>query len=322
MIQEGIILKKLSIVLEKIPQDTTLRRTLQHMIRKAENIDWSVLCTPRLRNNGGKCNFFNDYVYFPLDALSICTDDELCKLVYASKLMMESSVEELFDHDPCFRLIKKISNSMRKWSDSNGTWNEIVDAYENFRKFELQEMGADFDVRLDHATFCNEYGHSQYTRTYLDGAFGLIIYYKKKHVMTIGFSILSDRRILLQQVQLKSAKNNRWIYKLPCDRVAYAILLFQRNFAGYELYIADGRDLADRSIRSFEKELDYGQKYHDYDLIGRASEIIRNLEADKERLSRAYADVGENRRIANDVITKHCVRHYRVCASAKCVNAP
>jgi hypothetical protein len=137
---------------------------------------------------------------------------------------------------------------MWRWSYSKGTWNEIVDAYNALRTFTLN-LGPDFDVVLDYTTYHNERGYSKHSRTFLDGAFGYLVTYKGKHVMTIGFSILAGKKVLIQQVQLKEPQGNRWLYKLGMHRTDFALEAMKRCFNGYQIYLVEGKSAYRRLYR-------------------------------------------------------------------------
>src|SRR3546814_1923886 len=63
----------------------------------------------------------------------------------------------------------------------------------------------------------------KHSRTPLDGVFAYLVQYKGEHVMTLGFSLINDRQILLQQVQLKNRTGNRWLFRFPENRLEFII---------------------------------------------------------------------------------------------------
>src|SRR5581483_4269851 len=130
---------------------------------------------------------------------------------------------------------------------SSAKWNEVVDAYNALRSFSVMpEKG--FELLLDHSTYYNEYGWSHYNRLYLDGVFGYLLLYKGEHVLTIGFSIMGGKRLLIQQVQAPARKGNRALYRLPHNRVEFVIELFERHFEGYELSLVTGESLVEKTL--------------------------------------------------------------------------
>lgn len=176
--------------------------------------------------------------------------EQLCKIRSSSIFMLEDSVHRLFEKDVNYRLVRKIESSMWRWGCSRAKWNEIVDAYNGIRRFTLNRK--DFSIRIDYTTSHNERGWSEYTRTYLDGVFAFLIYYKGQHVMTVGFSILSGRKILIQQIQLKQSKGNRWLFKLPSNYLEYILDVFKQTFTRYSFYLADGFSLISKYLIDYK----------------------------------------------------------------------
>lgn len=149
------------------------------------------------------------------------------------------------------RLIGKIESSRWRWGVEGGEkWNTLVDFHRAIRTFDFGIEG--FEVRLDYSTYYNEKGWSEFSRTYLDGAFGYLIYYKGKHVLTIGFSLCKERHILIQQIQLKNPKGNRWLFKIKNLRehvIDRMFATFGTNFPNnFTFAVPDGWTLA-TSIR-------------------------------------------------------------------------
>lgn len=211
----------------------------------------------------------------------------ICKIRFSSIIMMDPSVEKLFEEDLNYTLVRKISSSMWRWSGGRPDWNNIVSAYNIIRAFEFHP---NFSVRLDYSTWFNEKGYSEHTRTYLDGALAFLIYYKNEHVMTIGFSVMSGRRILLQQVQLKKPKGNRWLFKLPNNYLEYVIDLFFKTFQKYRIYLVDGNDIVDKYITDFTYT---AMKAEDKEYLKELIEHIDHLKRDKPRLVAFYANTGK-----------------------------
>lgn len=199
-------------------------------------------------------DFMRDCYKLNLPALAGFSFDELCKLKYSTIFCMHKSVVDLFEASPPHELVRKIQNSMWRWSYSRGTWNEVVDAYEHIRSFAFSG-GADFQIRLDHTTYHNQFGYSKYARIFVDGVFAFLAYYRGEHVMTIGFSLLSGKRLLIQQVQSAKARGNRYLFRLPRNRVEFVIGLFAQNFPGYRLFMVDGGMLAEKTLRDYREGL-------------------------------------------------------------------
>lgn len=253
----------------------------------------------------------------PMEVYKLLTVDELCKVRFASRFMMDGSVEDAFKEDPRLSIFRKIVSSMWRWGVGRGDWNEIVDVYEGIRKFDLGHP--DLEARLDHSTSFNECGYAEHSRTFLDGVFGFLVHHKGRHVMTLGFSVMSGRRLLLQQVQLKDRKGNRWLFKLPRNYLEHVVDRFQASFPRHTLFLVDGRQITSKSLNSYRDALVHAEKREaearrkmdvgspeDRAYRTRAAESyaedaerlrtsISHLEAEVERLAAFYDGVGRFR---------------------------
>jgi cob(I)alamin adenosyltransferase len=188
----------------------------------------------------------------PLDVLHNLTFDQLCKVKFSSLIMLDSTVCELFEKtSPQHFVVNKILSSMWQWGvGGRKSWNNVVDAYNGIRAFDLALDG--FEIRLDHTSYYNEIGWSVHSNTYLDGVFAYLVYHKGEHVMTIGFSIMEKRRILIQQVQLKKRQGNRFLFKMPANRLEHIISRFRAAFPGHKLFVVDGGDIARKNIKNYQ----------------------------------------------------------------------
>lgn len=199
-----------------------------------------------------------------------------------------------------------------------------MDAYEGIRNF---EMGIDgFELTLDCTTGYNEKGYSRETRTYLDGVFGFLVHWKSKHVMTIGFSIADNRRILLQQVQAKSKTGNRWMFKLPANRMEFIIDRLSQAFPLHQILIADGADYAKRSLTEYTEAMDRrlpqlakaseAQDSEETERLAEHVEILREkiatIKRDTPRLVALYRDLG--RYVPGKTFEANGMRHYALAA--------
>lgn len=209
---------------------------------------------------GKDCSFLDNYYNLPLDVLSGLSFDEVCKLHYSSPYIMDSSVDKLFQTDAQYEVVRKIKNSMWRWGVGKGAWNEVVTAYDNIRHFSFVD-NPDFEIRLDHTTGCNQFGYTKYSRTFVDGIFAYLVYYKRKHVMTIGFSIMEKKKLLIQQVQSAQRTGNRYLYKLPSNRLEFVIDLFRKNFSGYKIYVTDGDELVENILSNYCRALAGTREY-------------------------------------------------------------
>lgn len=199
---------------------------------------------------GKEFNFKERFYLLPWHIMSVFTFEELCKLHNSTNMMLRPGVRDLFDREIHYDLFRKIGSSMWRWGSGTGDWNEMVDAYEGIRNFKFIDS-PDFEIRLDHAVGHNECGHTKYARVFIDGALAFLVYYKGKHVMTIGFSIMAKHRILIQQVQSAQRSGNRYLFKLPANRMEFVINLFRKNFPDYEIFVVDGKSLLNKIIGGY-----------------------------------------------------------------------
>jgi hypothetical protein len=196
----------------------------------------------------------------PIHALRLLSFDDLCKLQYSNGIYgVDESVKKYFERVPRCYVVQKIASSIWRWSYGEKDWNELVDAYDCLRSIRMEGYPG-FEVRLDHATYHNNCGYSRYSRTFLDGAFGLLIHYRGEHVLTIGFSVASKRRLLLQQVQSARRSGNRALFRLPANRVEFAIGLLSSHFPSHEIFVVDGESLADRILENYGESLSAQQR--------------------------------------------------------------
>ncbi len=171
----------------------------------------------------------------PMEIYRNLSLDEMCKVRFSTRTMMQQSVEDAFKGEPRYAVYHKITSSMWRWGCGRPAWNEVVDVYEGIRRFDFGH--SDFEVTLDHSTSFNECGYSEHSRTFLDGVFGYLVHHRGEHVMTLGFSVMSGRRLLIQQVQLRNRRGNRWLFKLPRNHLEHAVERFRESFPRHRLYI-------------------------------------------------------------------------------------
>jgi hypothetical protein len=247
---EGIELRSLIGELVKVDPEFEIKPA--HSIVDVDNkLDF---CHEYIAARFDNFTFAEQYRDLPIEAFRHFTFDEICKLKYSSNNMMDSSVEQLFESQVNYHVIRKIMGSMWRWGAGNGTWNEIVDAYNGIKHFSLG-LNSDFEIRLDYTNGMNPFGYSRFCSTYLDGVFAFLVHYKGKHVMTISFSVMAGRRLLIQQVQLKQPFGNRWLYKFPPQRLEFVIDLFALYFPSFSHFVIDGKALTLKTITSYQQGL-------------------------------------------------------------------
>jgi hypothetical protein len=259
---------------------------------------------------GGEFSFSEEYHRLPLKMFSGFSFDEFCKLRYSSRILMDKTVCDFFETHAQHEVVRKIESSMWRWSHSEGTWNEVVEAYDCLRRFTFV-ADPDFEVRLDYSTYHNPCGYSKFSRVFIDGALAYLVYYKRKHVMTIGFSILADKHLLIQQVQSAQRTGNRYLYKLPANRIEFVIDLFRKNFPLYTLHVIDGGDLARKLLGDYRGALERTEERYNRQLKSGPSSLfspeytaelqddcellrvkIRDLETNTPKLDAFYRNAG------------------------------
>lgn len=259
--------------------------------------------------------------------------DQICKVRFSTIYMMDKTVEDEFEKTPKFALVQKITNSMWRCGFTKGNWNEIVDCRNSLLSFDLGLD--DFEIRLDHTKYHHSRGGGLYSDVYLDGVFAYLVYYRGEHVMTLGFSIMGDYRILVQQIQMTKRKGNRWLFKFPANRNEFILDRFRAAFPHHAIYIADGGDTArknlsshesglaeiHRMIRSYERDLDVyddpnellriNKQLDKYRAAARTAELeIEHLRGDVDRLRDQYANVGRYR--LGEKLQVNDLTHYRI----------
>ena len=328
----GLHLRSLTGELERVP-DNHKEEPAQTIADPKGRLPHSARA--ELDDRYGDWDFYDTYHRMPLEWFSDFSFDELCKLKYSSTYMMDESVRKHFETAARHDVVRKIANSMWRWGYSRGTWNEVVDAYEALRRFRFSD-NSDFTARLDHATYHNEFGWSKYARTYIDGAFAYLVYYKGVHVLTIGFSIMNGHRLLVQQVQLAKRTGNRWLYAIPKNRLEYTIDRLRESFAGYTFFVIDGASLVDKTVdqyqRTFERLSDDIARYETrcardpgsepdaYTVRSHASNLsdrelykqkIEHLAQDRDRLVAFYRDIGRHT-WGRKCVTSNSLRHRQI----------
>ncbi|MBY0538414.1 hypothetical protein K2P47_03375 [Patescibacteria group bacterium] len=302
---KGLHLKSLNQELNKVEDKFALEPA-----RTVQNIEEKNATHLHSTNSGFDSDkFFKNFHRLSAKELTNFTFEDVCKLCFSSVFMMERTVEKLFETIPSYEVVRKIKSSWWRWGMGTGNWNELVDVYNGIRSFNL-DLPPEFSVRLDYSTGYNPHGHSRYSRTYLDGVFAFLLYYRGEHVMTISFSVMQNRRLLIQQVQLKQSIGNRWLYKLNKPRLELAIEAFTRSFPDFSLFIVDGQSLMKKTATSYQVSLQRAVEclerhdasneglYSDSYIESRREEAtalkarIAHIESDTARLAHFYANCG------------------------------
>lgn len=248
---------------------------------------------------GPNVTFLGYYPRLPHQSLKGFSFDELCKMNYSTIFMMHETVRKIFEHNARYEVVRKIMSSMWRWGYGKGTWNEVVDAYEHIRNFVFTN-DPNFEVRLDYSTYNNEFGYAKFSRIFIDGVFAFLVYYKKKHVMTLGFSLMEGRQLLIQQVQSAKCSGNRFLYRLPRNRLEFVVELFKQNFPGYKLHIIDGKSLTKKTLSDYRRGLQSTQER-----LNRYRVEVKNaVAASKERINRYLNESEQDCRVLQEKILR------------------
>jgi hypothetical protein len=137
--------------------------------------------------------------------------------------------DQIYEH-PFFRYVAKLALSTWHWytpydeGSHRVTWSRVMDFHKFFTTFDFGLSG--FEVTIDHSiSWMNVKGPATYAdsarftqkpvgkEVWLDGEFALLVSVKGEHVLTIGVSP-TNAGLLVNQIQLRKEKGNRWLYKL------------------------------------------------------------------------------------------------------------
>jgi hypothetical protein len=242
------------------------------------------------------------------DVLSVLGKESVAKISHSTTSMMCDSVEDKFKHDPELRLYYKIKSSMWRWGMGRGSWNEIADVYNQILSFDLGVDG--FDVALDYTTSVNEKGRTEHSRKYIDGVFAYNVHHKGEHVLTIGFSVVSEYKVFVQQVQNVKPKGNRWRFKLPENLLEHVIDRFKAAFPQHEIYISDAEDQVNETIASYQRGLERAEKHNWEEDIAFFRSALENIIARKESIIDFYCNTGKYTR--DEEKTANGFRHYKL----------
>lgn len=158
-----------------------------------------------------------------------------------------------------WEIIQRIRLSL--WRNGCGSgWNPIVSAYQSLPQFDFGLPN--FETKIDWVWWFNCRGSTIGTRRtdqrdfYSDGAFVYCIHYKGEWVMSIGFSLAKDYRVLITQIQLRKPKGNRWLYKIPGSHLDWCVQKMFEAFSDWEICLVDGISLTDLYKKEYKKAHD------------------------------------------------------------------
>ncbi len=178
----------------------------------------------------------------------VFTFEELLKLRHGEVIMSEFG--EWFDaHHPFLRKI-----IFAHWHyGCDHDWNRMIDHLDGFRRISIDLP--DFEVRVVHTRSINQCAWAWadgFRDLYLDASFGLLFYYKGKHVLTMGFAPCRYG-ILIAQAQLRQKKGNRFLYHLPKHYLDLGIEILARAFPNEPLWLITGESSVEATRRNYGK---------------------------------------------------------------------
>jgi len=137
-------------------------------------------------------------------------------------------------------ILAKVKSSIWRYGCLS-SYRVLVRYFNHLKTLTVRDPG--FEVRLTWSSYFNEFGPSVHIRgekpLFLDGPFGVLIYYRGKHVLTIGIA-LTRWGVFISQVQLREKKGNRWLYHLDRPYLEWAIQVIADAFQGVKIWLVEG----------------------------------------------------------------------------------
>lgn len=178
----------------------------------------------------------NHWHYAPYELLvRAFTREELLKLW--SDSVLSSKLDDHLQENEA--LTWKVQHSLWRYGCERD-FHRFVKCYNGLHNLAVDLPG--FEIRITHTRSINTAAWAEHGRDnpiYLDGPFGVLLYYRGEHVMTIGFA-LSRYGILVAQVQLRKKRGNRFLYKFPMPYLDFAMDIIRRAFPQDDLYLVTG----------------------------------------------------------------------------------
>lgn len=176
----------------------------------------------------------------------IFTFEELTRMWVGSFIQSHVS-EHMKEHEP---FLWKISNVL--WQQSYvHNYNRILDVLQGLRRLAFDQPG--FEIRLTHTRHFNLVGHAEHVADlWLDAPWGILLYYRGEHVLTVAFSTAREG-VLITQVQLRKKKGNRFLYHLGAHYLDVAVDILTRAFPDQPMWLVDGASAVAAVRRAYGK---------------------------------------------------------------------
>lgn len=193
--------------------------------------------------------------YLPQNVFeNVFTFEELIRYWHDS--FITSTIERWVEEE--HPLLWKIQNSLWRYGylSKDEGWEKFSEVLEGLKRISIDYNAyscAEFEIRITHTKTSNTAAWSLHVENlYLDASFGLLVYYKGIHVLTVGFAP-SAKGILVAQVQLRQKKGNRFLYKLHEHYMDFALEILYRAF-GDCLWLVTGKSAVEAIKKSYGKE--------------------------------------------------------------------
>lgn len=208
---------------------------------------WTRSETETDRTVGDSFDWRNGWRRVPYELLEpVFSFEELMKLRHGEVIM--STFGEWFDvHHP---FLRKILFAHWHYGCDND-WNMLVRHLEGFKRIAIDLP--DFEVKIVHTRSINQcaWAYADGLRDlYLDASFGLLIYYKGEHVLTVGFAPCRYG-VLVAQAQLRRHKGNRFLFKLPRHYLDIGLDILSRAFADEPIWLINGESSVEATLQNY-----------------------------------------------------------------------
>ena len=192
------------------------------------------------RYETGRFVWADHWHYAPYELLARAfTCEELIRLWHGC--IFASALDEYFEEHEA--LVWKVRHALWRYGCSRD-YPRFVACHNGLGRLSIDLP--DFAVRIVHTRSINTAAWAAQGRDnpiYLDASFGMLVYYRGSHAMTIGFA-LAESGILVAQVQLREKRGNRFLYKLPMGYLDFALAMLQRAFPEDVLCLVTGSSTA------------------------------------------------------------------------------